>query len=100
MRYDQRIAFVKMGARKYDEVTGDYEELSPVKLVRSAHVSDTGLERMNFLYGKVVEHAKTVRIQGTPPADFDYIEIGEDLYSATLTRALRHETIYQVRKKQ
>ena len=100
MRYDKEIAFVTEGARTYDETTGDYSIMPAERIIRSAHISDMGLEQMSLLYGKVVEHAKTVRIQGQGPIEFDYIEIGEDLYSPALTRALRHETTYQVRKKQ
>ena len=100
MRYDREIAFVTEGARTYDELTGDYIAMPAEKIVRSAHVSDMGLEQMNLLYGKVVEQAKVVRIQGAGPVDFDYIEIGEDQYTPTLARALRHETTYQAVKKQ
>lgn len=100
MRYDEEIVFVTEGARVYDEITGDYTVTAPEKIIRSAHVSDMGLEQMNLLYGKVVEHAKIVRIQGAGPVDFDYIEIEGDSYSATLMRRLRHETTYQVRKMQ
>lgn len=100
MRYDKEIVFVTEGARTYDEATGDYTITSPEKIIRSAHVSDMGLEQMSLLYGKVVEQAKIVRIQGAGPVDFDYIEIDGDLYSTTLMRRLRHETTYQVVKKQ
>ena len=75
MRYDKEIVFVTEGARTYDEVTGDYSTMPAEKIIRSAHISDMGLEQMNLLYGKVVEHAKIVRIQGAGPNDFDYIEI-------------------------
>lgn len=100
MRYDREIAFVTEGARVYDEITGDYTITAPEKIIRSAHVSDMGLEQMNMLYGKVVEQAKVVRIQGTGPVDFDYIEIDGNPYSTTLMRRLRHEMTYQVVKKQ
>lgn len=100
MRYDREIAFVTEGARIYDEVTGDYITMPAEKIIRSAHVSDMGLEQMNLLYGKVVEQAKVVRIQGAGPVNFDYIEIDGDPYSTTLMRRLRHETTYQVRKMQ
>lgn len=100
MRYDKEIAFMTEGARVYDEITGDYMVTAPEKIIRSAHVSDMGLEQMNLLYGKVVEQAKIVRIQGLGPVDFDYIEIGGDPYSVALMRRLRHETTYQVRKMQ
>lgn len=88
------------GARTYDEATGDYNTMPAEKVVRSANVSDMGLEQMNLLYGKVVEQAKVVRIQGAGPVNFDYIEIDGDPYSTTLMRKLRHETTYQVRKMQ
>lgn len=100
MRYDEEIVFVTEGARVYDEITGDYTVTAPEKIIRSAHISDAGIEQMNLLYGKVVEHAKIVRIQGTGPVDFDYIEIDGDSYSVSLMRRLRHETTYQVRKMQ
>lgn len=100
MRYDKRIVFVTEGASQYDETTGDYTKVPAERIIREAHVSDMGLEPMNLLYGKVVENAKTVRVQGSGPVDFDYIEIDSVLYSPALTRALRHETTYQVRKKQ
>ena len=100
MRYDQEIVFVTEGARTYDEVTGDYSTMPAEKIVRSAHISDMGLEQMNLLYGKVVEQAKVVRIQGAGPVDFDHIEIDGDPYSVTLMRRLRHETTFQVVKKQ
>ena len=100
MRYDQEIAFVTEGARTYDEATGDYSIMPAEKIIRSAHISDMGLEQMNLLYGKVVEQAKVVRIQGAGPVDFDHIEIDGDPYSTTLMRRLRHETTYQVRKMQ
>ena len=100
MRYDKEIAFVTEGARVYDEITGDYTVTAPGKIIRSANISDMGLEQMNLLYGTVVEQAKVVRIQGAGPVDFDYIEIGGNSYSTTLMRRLRHETTYQVVKKQ
>lgn len=100
MRYDQEIVFVTEGARTYDEVTGDYSTMPAERIIRSAHISDMGLEQMNLLYGTVVEQAKVVRIQGAGPVDFDCIEIGGDPYSTTLMRILRHETTYQVVKKQ
>ena len=100
MRYDREIAFVTEGARTYDEVTGDYSTTPAERIIRSAHISDMGLEQMNLLYGKVVEQAKVVRIQGAGPVNFDYIEIDGDPYSVTLMRRLRHETTYQVRKMQ
>lgn len=100
MRYDKEIVFVTEGARAYDEITGDYTITAPEKIIRSAHVSDMGLEQMNLLYGTVVEHAKIVRIQGSGPVNFDYIEIEEDRYIVTLARVLRHESTYQVVKKQ
>ena len=100
MRYDQEIVFVAEGTRTYDEVTGDYINMPAEKIIRSAHVSDMGLEQMNLLYGTVVEQAKVVRIQGAGPVDFDHIEIDGDSYSVTLMRRLRHETTFQVVKKQ
>ena len=100
MRYDKEISFVTEGSRTYDELTGDYSTMPAERIIRSAHISDMGLEQMNLLYGTVVERAKVVRIQGTGPVDFDYIEIGGDPYSTTLMRRLRHETTYQVRKMQ
>lgn len=100
MRYDREIAFVTEGARIYDEATGDYITMPAEKIIRSAHISDMGLEQMNLLYGTVVEQAKVVRIQGAGPVNFDYIEIDGDPYSTTLMRRLRHETTYQVRKMQ
>ena len=100
MRYDKEIVFVTEGARTYDEVTGDYSTMPAEKIIRSAHISDMGLEQMNLLYGKVVEHAKIVRIQGAGPNDFDYIEIEGNPYSVTIMRRLQHETTYQVVKKQ
>lgn len=100
MRYDREILFVTEGTRTYDEVTGDYNTMPAEKIIRSAHVSDAGIEQMNLLYGKVIEHAKIVRIQGAGPIDFDYIDIDGDSYSVKLMRRLRHETTYQVVKKQ
>ena len=100
MRYDREIAFVTEGARIYDEATGDYITTPAERIIRSAHISDMGLEQMNLLYGTVVEQAKVVRIQGAGPNDFDYIEIDGDSYSVTLMRRLRNETTYQVVKKQ
>lgn len=100
MRYDEEIVFVTEGARVYDEITGDYTVTAPEKIIRSAHISDAGIEQMNLLYGKVVEQAKIVRIQGAGPVDFDYIDIEGDSYSVTLMRRLRHATTYQVVKKQ
>lgn len=100
MRYDKEIAFVTEGVRVYDEITGDYAVTAPEKIIRSAHISDAGLEQMNLLYGKVVEQAKVVRIQGAGPVSFDYIEIDGKPYMAQLERRLRQETTFQAVEKQ
>lgn len=100
MRYDKTIYFVKNGENVYNYDTGDYEESEPVKIARSANVTDLGYESVKLLYGELKQGAKVVRIVGHHYDDCDYIEIDGKAYLVQLERRLRQETTFQVVEKQ
>ena len=96
MRADQTIYAVVEGEEIYDPNTGDYIVGEPVKTELKALVTDTGTERMNFLYGKIKQNAKTIRLNQKYTYPVDFIEIDEQSYQIDNKRLYRHKTMFEV----
>ena len=96
MRADKVVYFVKEGERVYDPTTGNYINEPPVKDDVMALVTDTGTERMNFLYGKIKQNAKTIRLNQKYTDSVDFIEIDNQPYQIDNKRLYRHKTTFEV----
>lgn len=100
MRHDRVIKLIKLPEEVYDDTTGDYTVGPGVEVEKLAHISDTGTQSMNLLYGKIREGAKTFRLKGELVAPFDYIQFGNDIYDVTMRRDVRDSVILHVVKRQ
>jgi len=96
MRTDKTIYVVVEGEEIYDPNTGDYIVGEPVKTELKALVTDTGTERMNFLYGKIKQNAKTIRLNQKYTNPYDFIEIDGEKYQVDNERSYRHKMSIEV----
>ena len=96
MRYATPIYCVKEGEDEYDYSTGDYVTTEPIKEEVWANVSDTGTERMQFIYGNLKQGAITVRIQGKYEEAFDYIEVDGKEYNVDAFRTFRNDQAFNL----
>lgn len=98
MRYDQKIYFIKE-TKDYNVSTGDYDT-SNIKYERIASVMDLGAEKMQLIFGKVVQGALAISIKTPIYEDFNCIEYKGELYEVKLSRTLRQEQSFIVEKRQ
>ena len=96
MRADKIVYFVVRGTEVYNNQTGSYEVTTPVKTSANALVTDTGVQRMNLVYGGIKKHAKTVRLNQQYDAKYDYIEIDGEEYQVDLRRTYRNKQTFEV----
>lgn len=96
MRALHTVYFVKRGEPVFDETTGNYNDSTSVRTRVDALVTDTGSKRMNLLYGKIRQKAKTVRLLQHYTAAFDYIEIDGQEYQIDSDRRYRTKHTFEV----
>jgi len=65
-------------------------------MIRWAHISDSGMERSNMLYGAVEEGALTIRLRYTPPEHYDYITYKGKKYAVDLSKQFKGKTTLNV----
>ena len=101
MRYDKVIYLISKGTEVYNELTGNYDTVGEVSAYeKHAHVSDSGTQSMNMLYGKIREGAKIFRLKGSVDVDFDYLRYDNELYDLTLRRNINDGVILHAVKRQ
>lgn len=98
MRADTPVFFIQEGEEIYDEATGDYEKSEPVEHEVYANVTETGVERMNLLYGELKQGSKTIRLNHKFALEFDTIRIGDDEYQVDFIRNYRKKMTVEVSK--
>ena len=96
MRFDRKIEFYSKAQRKYNPHTHQYEG-KPV-LVDSirANVTDIGTNRSVQLFGNYNQNSKVVRTIKEPPANWDYVMIGnhnQKYVLQTSRKPLKHYTL-------
>ena len=96
MRTADTVYFVVKGEETYNDDTGCYEGEAAVKTAATALVTDTGMERMNLLYGGIKQKAKTIRLNSQYAEKFDYIEIDGQEYQVDMVRRYRHKMTIEV----
>ncbi len=96
MRALHTVYFVKRGEPTFNEVTGNYDDSTLVRTRVDALVTDTGSKRMDLLYGKIKQNAKTVRLLQHYTAAFDYIEINGQEYHVDSDRRYRTKHTFEV----
>lgn len=96
MRADKAVFLVKEGEETYDPTTGDYIVVPATENKLYANVTDTGDQRMNFLYGGIKQSAKTVRLNRKYNDTVDFIKIDGQSYQVDLKRSYRHKTTFEV----
>lgn len=94
MRFDTPIYFQRIEKGAYNKNTGDYEPDRVVEVKVYANVSDAKNEALTFIYGKIKQGAKVVRLLRSFPfaAPFDRIRIGEKVYIVDYSR--RNKAFY------
>lgn len=96
MRATTKVYFITEGEEEYDPLTGDYTVKGSDRTLRRANVSDTGEQRMGFLYGSLKQGAKTVRLNREYNKPFDYIEIEGELYKDVLNKKSKRRIVFEV----
>lgn len=100
MRYDTPIFFesVKLGA--YDSETGNYNNDVVTQDMVYANVTDSGVQTLNLVYGKLKQGCYTIRLQNIYRKPFDYIKIYDKRYTVDYSRKLRQKHILVVSEVQ
>lgn len=80
MRFDTKVIFCTEPKKEYDPKTGDYVKGECEQEIRYASVTDSGTERVMLHYGKLVNGAKIVRIQGHISRKYVCLVIGNKTY--------------------
>ena len=86
MRFDTPIYFQRIKKGAYDANTGDYEPDSITEIKSYASVTEAKNEALTFIYGKIRQGAKVVRLLRAFPEPFDYVRIDKKVYSVDFSR--------------
>lgn len=96
MRYDHEVYFCRNGDSTYNEETGDYTESEPTKVKRYASISPTSDEKVQIVYGRMVQGSLTIQLQNRYPDPFDYILIDGKKYHVDSRKKLRVKDVFVV----
>lgn len=99
MRYDKDIYFQTVKS-EYDAATGDYTNTEVAEVHKLASVTDSGVETMNLIYGKLKQGSKTVRLLNRYNEPFDHIRIGRKIYNVDFSRELTTKHVFVVSEVQ
>jgi hypothetical protein len=94
MRYDHYVYFCTDGKSEYDPDTGDYTNTEPVKVKRPASISPTSDEKIQIIYGQMVQGSLTVQLQNQYNDPFDYILIDGKKYHVDRRKKLRVKDVF------
>lgn len=96
MRYDTPIYFCTAGQSTYDAETGDYTDADPIEVERMAAVMPTSDEKIQIVYGQMMQGSLTVHLQNHYDDSFDYLRIGEHKYHVDSRKRLRVKDVFVV----
>ena len=100
MRYDKTVYFMEAGKEEYDEATGDYITEAPTPVALVANITDMGADRMQAVFGRIVQGALIIRTKTPFYGDFDCIEYDGKTYLLKMARQLPQEGVYIVEEMQ
>lgn len=96
MRYDYPVYFCREGEGTYDAETGDYTDAEPLKAKRMASVTAASDEKVQVVYGQMLQGVLSVQLQNHYDEPFDYLEVGGKKYHADARKRLRVKDVYTV----
>lgn len=89
MRFDTPVYFQKRTRGEYDPKTGNYADDHIEETCVYASVYDTGASSMRLVYGEIRKGSVTIALQNHFDNAFQYIRIGEKLYTVDMERKHR-----------
>ncbi len=81
MSYNMPIYFQSVKTGEYNAITANHEPDTVTEVKKFASVTDTGVEMLKVLFGKVEQGSSTVRLQRPYKEPFERIRIGNKVYS-------------------
>ena len=100
MRFDKPIYFQHITSGAYDESSGNYFDDTVSEIKRYASITQSGIETLNLIYGKLQQDSLTVRIQQHYDKPFDYIRIGNKRYRVDFKRDLSRFSVFVISEVQ
>ena len=100
MRYDTPIYFQKITPGEYDPSTGNYGDDTVEETLRYASVMNTGEEKLKLVYDGPKQDSLTIQLQNHYTEPFDWIRVGEKVYSVDYSRELRTKHVFVVSEVQ
>lgn len=86
MRYNTPIFFQSIKKGAYNPDTGDYAPDTPIETRRYADITDSGINTIQLIYGKLKQGSKVIRLQRAYTEPFEHIRIGEKIYNVDFAR--------------
>ena len=86
MRYDTPVFFQSVQPGKLDTATHNYGEDTIIEKKRYASVTETGVQRLQLIYGTIKQGSLTIRLQKPYEAPFDRVRVGDKSYRVDLSR--------------
>ena len=71
MRYDYPVYFCRNGDSAYNAETGDYTDAEPLKAKRMASVTAASDEKVQVVYGQMLQGVLSVQLQNHYDEPFD-----------------------------
>ena len=81
MRFDKPVYFQTITPGKYNEETANYNPDTVAEVQMYASVTDTGVETLKTLYGKVKQGSLTIRLLRPYTANFNSIRVDDKTYT-------------------
>ena len=100
MRFDTPVYFQSIISGDYDAATGNYGPDVVHETLVYASVTNTGVAKLNLVYGALKQGSLTVRLQNHYSAPYDRLRIGDKLYNVDMSRQLRVKHTFVVSEVQ
>lgn len=81
MRYDTPVYFQTVTPGEYNADSGNYNADTVTEVKIYASVTDTGVETLKTLYGKVKQGSLTIRLLRPFTSTFDRISVADKIYT-------------------
>lgn len=86
MRYDTPVYFQTVTPGEYNADSGNYNADTVTEVKIYASVTDTGVETLKTLYGKVKQGSLTIRLLRPFTATFDRIAVADKIYTVDFVK--------------
>ena len=86
MRFDTPVYFQTVTPGEYNAETANYNADAVTEVIKYASVTDTGVETLKTLFGKVKQGSLTIRLLRPYTAHFDRIYVANKIYTVDFAK--------------